>query len=155
MSYLTQRISELKAIIAAKEGELLGDRRVLAELEAVLEEETKTRPITALALLKPLNAVAFANAVPETQPIISRKGPPVPEGHWPGVLSRIKARKNIFTTVDAVEEIAANGKILARKSIRSRLSELVKDGVIVRVGDGVYSFPENSKIAEKKEQDGS
>lgn len=73
-----------------------------------------------------------------------RSSPPPPPAHWPGIIATLGRRGDSFTIDDVAAELAALGRTGQRKSIRSKLTELVKSGVLRRITDGVFSAEKNT-----------
>lgn len=61
-------------------------------------------------------------------------------GHWPQIITTLSRSKIRFTTDDVEAETKVRGISIIRKSIRSKLTELVKDGTLVRVTAGQYEL---------------
>lgn len=68
--------------------------------------------------------------------------PPPPPSHWPSVIAALGRRGDSFTIDDVVAELSTLGKTPLRKSIRSKLTELVKEKKVQRISDGVFTVPE-------------
>jgi chromosome segregation ATPase len=62
---------------------------------------------------------------------------------WQTVLHMFRAlgSGHVFSTDDIERELMGLGHQIKRNSLRSRLSELVQDGELERVGEGKYRFP--------------
>jgi hypothetical protein len=79
-----------------------------------------------------------ANSTKQAVPEIQAGPPPEPVGYWSKLIETLARRADQFTIDDVVREIAALGKKIERKSVRARLTDLVKDGVLIRISDGVF-----------------
>jgi hypothetical protein len=113
-------LAERRAALAAELAAVDQDDRILAAEQRAYED-------------------ALAHVGPKPLSPATR---PEQAGHWPAALDALReAGKGEFTTDDAIEALKRVGHVIKRKSVRSRMTELVRDGQVVRVAEGLYRFP--------------
>jgi hypothetical protein len=126
--YLRQRIRERQAQIADLKRQLdLANAELRAYEDAL--DHSEGEPAKASG-----NGVGYP-------PSDARRLPPQPPSHWPGIIATLARRGETFTTDDVMQELANLGKTIERKSARSKLTELVKSGKVIRLSDGVFTVP--------------
>lgn len=130
-SYLHQRIRERQARIGELKREI---ELASAELRAYEDALQHSDEVVGRAS-QPGTDVAV---VPE-KAAPSRRLPPPPPSHWPGIIATLARRGDKFTIDDVVAELATLRKPNTRKSVRAKLTDLVKEKRIARVSDGVFT----------------
>ena len=79
-----------------------------------------------------------------------RPPPPAPPSHWPAILATLGRRSDQFTIDDVVAELAILRKSTTRKSVRAKLTDLVKDKKVIRLSDGVFTVPRRSDVEARR-----
>jgi hypothetical protein len=133
-TYLKRRIAERQTQIADLQRQI---ELVSAELRAYED-----------ALAHSAEGGSAAEALMSNR---SARLPPPPPSHWPGIIATLSRRGENFTIDDVMGELGVLRKNSSRKSVRAKLTDLVKEKKIQRLSDGVFTVPKEASAASASE----
>src|SRR5262245_32665815 len=123
--YLRQKIDQTRTLLEAKLQDVAALRGQLQAYEDALRHSV------------PPGATA-ANAAPVAAVNELRPQGPSPNAYWANLIADLALQGDRFTINDVVRELTRLGKTLERKSVRAKLTEFVKQGMVIRIQEGVF-----------------
>ena len=127
--YLRRKIEETRALLEAKQQDVAVLRGQLQAYQDALEHD-------AIASRRAAQGAGTQLIESGAEPHTTSESPP--NAYWPAMIADLSRRSDRFTINDVVAELLRLRKKLTRKSVRARLTQYVKEGALVRLGDGVF-----------------
>lgn len=131
--YLKHKVQETQTRLDAvlREAAIL-EGQLQAYKDALAHGQSQTSQANDFEFVVP--GVIRAKRIPAAAP--SKQSPA--HAYWKTLFADMTRDQNRFTIDDVVGELRRVGKKLERKSIRAKLTDLVKVGYLIRIQDGVF-----------------